>query len=854
MTRTRSLFFVVLFFSFIVSLLISKKTFAANGDAVILTKEEMNSFEKLTFYKSDASNMIDCDLGGISPSSVEGYEFLTKQVLMPTGNGRVRVVYGKIGEYRGRKISAIVVYSDFVLKDASYNQRDGRYLAIPYNFTNSCFYDGDSLTEDIVFYYSDDPNKTPIDMTNAYLVINELNIDEYAGARNGQKIYISEDSQLQRKDVNGIICYGNGKLSKEDYSIIDADNYRYCKDGEYYYDDPDNKYYHIDSVLFRLNGTHNSFYIEDKRKGGGYGIKWAMELNSLQVRYNINTSVEHGTITPSMTGIKCDSEKTVTFHPEENYVLEKVTVDGKDLDINDTLSEYTFSHIFEDHNINVIYKPDYKTIKTEVVNGTISEDDDKILRGSDKQIEYKPNEGYLLDSIVIDGNPIDPTGYLSDYLFKNVQTDHTIRVVYSKPELPVKSVTDNAGNDINTRYVKGGDILVYNISYKNPLKRKLDIIITDTVPEYTELYAAEGGSVSGNTVTWKKQVDPGKDGSVTMKVRVIPGIKDKTFFNYAIQNTDNVKNMSNTVNNTIPIDPVKTVTDPDGNNIDGTFLVIGQEVIYGIAVKNNSTVDLDYTIKDKLPGGMEFICADNAGKYNGGEIIWNIRIAAGEEKKVSCRAKTIAEGVVCINQASVVSEGIESVTNKVENWVLEKPKKEVKQNGASIDGKNLSDGEIADYSITVKNPSSRPTDIRISDKLPEYLEIKSISDGGRSENGVLEWDLHDVGPKETVTVSFTAAVKGGEEDRDIVNSATISIGDRNLISNETTLHVPEIKKLKVLGEKKSPEPVSINRETGVLGERKISTGDGSSVLVFVLLAMCAFAGLEIIKVRRRNED
>jgi fimbrial isopeptide formation D2 family protein len=186
--------------------------------------------------------------------------------------------------------------------------------------------------------------------------------------------------------------------------------------------------------------------------------------------------------------------------------------------------------------------------------------------------------------------------------------------------------------------------------------------------------------------------------------------------------------------------------------------------------------------------------------------------------------------------------------------VLEKPKKEVKQNGVSVDGKNLSDGETVDYSITVKNPSSMPADIRISDKLPEYLEIKSIKDGGRSENGTLRWDLRDVRAKETVTVKFTAVVKGGEEARDIVNSATVSMGDRDLMTNDTILHVPAVIKLRLLGEKKSPETISTNNNTGVLGERKIGTGDGSCVLVFILLAMCAFACLEIIKVRKTYED
>ena len=59
---------------------------------------------------------------------------------------------------------------------------------------------------------------------------------------------------------------------------------------------------------------------------------------------------------------------------------------------------------------------------------------------------------------------------------------------------------------------------------------------------------------------------------------------------------------------------------------------------------------------------------------------------------------------------------------------------------------------------------------------------------------------------------------------------------------------------RILGEKKSPEPVSVNKNTGVLGERKVATGDRSYILVFILLAMCALAGIEVIKVKRTYDD
>ncbi len=843
-------FMVILFFlSLFLSVVISYPVLADDDGVNILKKEDMENFEKITFYETDKSNMIDCDMGGVSTSSVGGYEFLTKQVLMPTDSGSIRVEYGQIGKYKDREISAVVTYSDFEKKDSSYGQRDGRYLAIPYSFTNISFYDGDSLTEDVVFYYSDDPEKTPIDMTNAYLVINELNIDEYAGAKSGQKLYKAENSRLHSKIEGGIVCCGNGVLSKDDYSIENADDHRYQEEGIYYYDDPENPLYHINSVLFELKGDHNSFYIEDKRRGGGFGIKWALELNTLNIRYNINTHVVNGTITPSENGIKYDSDRTISYQPSEGYELESITVDGEEKDIKTYTDEYTFDHIYEDHEITVVYRPPYRSVLTEVINGTISPSENMIPSGSDKKIDYTPNEGYILDKIEVDEKETDITENRNSYVFSDIRTDHKIKVTYTKPDEPVKKVEDNNGNDINGNYVSVGDILTYKITYKNTLSRKSNIEITDTIPEGTEFYSVEGGTLSGNKVIWKLNTDPYEEGYVRMKVKVSDGSKGKNISNYAIQTIDDQTIMSNTVSNLIPEDPKKTVTDLNGKDINNTFITTGQEFIYKISLKNISKQSEMFEIRDKIPSGLEFISADNGGKNSKGEVIWNINIGPEEEKDVSFKVKAVSEGVTCSNQARVTVNGIKSVTNKVENWILEKPKKDVKQNGISVEGHSISPGEQITYQILVKNPSTGYADIRITDEISDYLEVKNIQDGGKMENDRIVWDLKKIKAKESVTVSFTATVKEDDEEHTIENTAEISIGNNNLKTNKTTIKVPAVKILKVLGERKAPVYVSGNT-AGVLGVRDVKTGDRSLIIVMILLAMCAAAGIEFIKIRR----
>lgn len=75
--------------------------------------------------------------------------------------------------------------------------------------------------------------------------------------------------------------------------------------------------------------------------------------------FMITTSVEGGTIDPSITVNKGDS-KTINYQPDkdsgENYVLVSVTVDGIDVDITKYPDSYMFEDIEEDHDIHVVYK------------------------------------------------------------------------------------------------------------------------------------------------------------------------------------------------------------------------------------------------------------------------------------------------------------------------------------------------------------------------------------------------------------------------------------------------------------------------------------------------------------------
>lgn len=100
-------------------------------------------------------------------------------------------------------------------------------------------------------------------------------------------------------------------------------------------------------------------------------------------RYKVITEVINGTINPDpKVVVKSGEDATITYSPNEGYVLSEIKINGEKIDLNDNvLNEYTFTNITSDQHIEVIYvkkesevEVEEYTITTEVENGTISPD------------------------------------------------------------------------------------------------------------------------------------------------------------------------------------------------------------------------------------------------------------------------------------------------------------------------------------------------------------------------------------------------------------------------------------------------------------------------------------------------
>lgn len=155
--------------------------------------------------------------------------------------------------------------------------------------------------------------------------------------------------------------------------------------------------------------------------------------------YHITTTATNGSISASQTSLKPNTSHTVTYSPQSNdYILDKVTVDGTAVSTTSYPSSYTFSSIKDDHSINVTFKRVYHIDTSVQGQGTITSSIKNIDKGQTKVITYTPASGFYIRSLTIDGKNIDLKKYPKEYTFSNISADHDVKAVFlPNPEIQI---------------------------------------------------------------------------------------------------------------------------------------------------------------------------------------------------------------------------------------------------------------------------------------------------------------------------------------------------------------------------------------------------------------------------------
>ena len=226
-----------------------------------------------------------------------------------------------------------------------------------------------------------------------------------------------------------------------------------------------NEGYHLESVTVDgsavdIKDYPTSYPFEDIDSDHVIRVVFVKDPEPEETTYSVETSIEHGTITDSRTDIPEGTDVAVDFRPDEGYYVDRILVDGEEIPNTGQLS-HMFPDINADHEITVTCSP-YFSIRTEVVNGVITESMDDVKAGDSRTITYRPTGGCVLDYIEVDGERVSIEEFSSQYTFRDVQGNHTIRVVYAAEDTYTVSTSVENGTITETvsDVKKGEDVTI----------------------------------------------------------------------------------------------------------------------------------------------------------------------------------------------------------------------------------------------------------------------------------------------------------------------------------------------------------------------------------------------------------
>ena len=104
-------------------------------------------------------------------------------------------------------------------------------------------------------------------------------------------------------------------------------------------------------------------------------------------------------------GVHCATYAKYDLMPEDEFI--RYEFDGWYYDKGLKKKVPGTIMVAEDHTFYGTYHKVAGLITTEVVNGTITDGNECVPYGTDYNIDYAPKDGYLLDTVTVDGKPAD---------------------------------------------------------------------------------------------------------------------------------------------------------------------------------------------------------------------------------------------------------------------------------------------------------------------------------------------------------------------------------------------------------------------------------------------------------------
>jgi hypothetical protein len=192
---------------------------------------------------------------------------------------------------------------------------------------------------------------------------------------------------------------------------------------------------------------------------------------------SVTATIDNGSILGADTTVKEGGEITVTFAPNTGYEITQILLDGTDVDITQYANGYTFSNMTANHTISVsTKKTNYYTITATIGHGTIEGLGNSYKEGTSADLTYAVDNGYYIESILVDNQPVSLDDFSTGYTFTDIQANHTLVITTKAYVTLTTSMSNGSITTPQTSYKQGETV---DIEYKADTGYYIDSILID---------------------------------------------------------------------------------------------------------------------------------------------------------------------------------------------------------------------------------------------------------------------------------------------------------------------------------------------------------------------------------------
>ena len=468
------------------------------------------------------------------------------------------------------------------------------------------------------------------------------------------------------------------------------------------------------------------------------------------------------------------------------------------------------------------FHPLYK-ITTDVEHGTITENIVDIEENETKQVDFAPDNGYQLKTLTVDGENKNIHQYTDNYVFEQINEDHTIKAVFEKiPELSIIKRADKES-------ISSGRTVSYTIELAqvNPGAEARDVVVRDSMPEGVKLIVGSLELPHGAVLN-----SADEDGySFTL-----PSLEDGVMYTYSAKTSAEIEgDLVNTVyasGSNVPENKedsatVKTVK-PEAaveKNVSNETPEYNESFVYTIKMKQTKEGGImeNAVLTDKIPEEIEVDEDSIHVSDQDAEVSFKNNVLTVKKDEllreivITFNAKaTTYEGTIK-NVAKLTGSNVADAEDDADITIKEPKVKLTK----TINKKNVKKGDTVKYTIVADVTEATAVNARIKDIVPYGIEVQKNSitcnkDGAKIEfkDGVITINFEKVKGKIIFTFKGRVTVDNGKVKNLVsFNAANFSDGPvrANAVFKAKTEEEPEEDEDEV-------EEIEKERETSQTGD------------------------------------